>query len=374
LMNLEPAEKPASVVPLTESESAVMPPQAKRVLGEILPLDSTDAEPEPFIFESEASPIFESGQPDHAEPAAEIAAPAPLPEADDARTKQGGLADSPLSRSFFEREPSPAILSGDRNKVGPAVETVAATPPAHAATAQQTKSLLSDLPALVSTHTKSSFPSFERDLPSSSLSGPPDSVEPPVNPVGAADPTDAEAARPLHLSSWLAALRVLTAKPSPPVLEKEASRSTLASQPNNAGMSVETIAHPSDAESALTQPSKPLLAEMPALVATDAKSSAPVFEKEHWRQPVSDQTANEVPMAQAVAVDMTRAQQAKSLLAELDLNTVIHLRWVMRDIRSKRTKFTPVSANDLTTLMELGLVEIREELPRLTGLGFLALD
>jgi hypothetical protein len=46
----------------------------------------------------------------------------------------------------------------------------------------------------------------------------------------------------------------------------------------------------------------------------------------------------------------------------------------MRDIRSKRTQFSSVSANDLTTLVELGLVEIRDELPRLTGLGFLALD
>jgi hypothetical protein len=71
---------------------------------------------------------------------------------------------------------------------------------------------------------------------------------------------------------------------------------------------------------------------------------------------------------------VTRAQQAKALLDGLDLSTAIHLRWVMRDIRSKRTKFSPVSANDLTTLVELGLVEIREELPRLTGLGFLALD
>ncbi len=71
---------------------------------------------------------------------------------------------------------------------------------------------------------------------------------------------------------------------------------------------------------------------------------------------------------------VTRAQQAKLLLAELDLNTAIHLRWVMRDIRSKRTKFLPVSANDLTALMDLGLVEMREEIPRLTALGVLALD
>src|SRR3954470_23748107 len=54
-LNLEPVEKTASVAPLTESESAVMPPpQAKRVLDETLPLDSTDTEPQLFIFEYES--------------------------------------------------------------------------------------------------------------------------------------------------------------------------------------------------------------------------------------------------------------------------------------------------------------------------------
>ncbi len=71
---------------------------------------------------------------------------------------------------------------------------------------------------------------------------------------------------------------------------------------------------------------------------------------------------------------VTRAQQAKALLAEMDIDTAIRLRWVMRDIRSKRTKLSPVSGNDLTALMDLGLVELREELPRLTALGVLALD
>jgi hypothetical protein len=178
----------------------------------------------------------------------------------------------------------------------------------------------------------------------------------------------------------LAALRVLTAKPSPPILEKEASRSTLASQPGNARLSVETIVYPT--ESALAPQTKSLLTEMNAPVSTDAKSSAPIFERECSRPLVSDQQTDVAPTAKAAAVapptDMesavTRAQQAKALLDGLDLNTAIHLRWVMRDIRSKRTKFSPVSANDLTTLVELGLVEIREELPRLTGVGFLALD
>ena len=290
------------------------------------------------------------------------------------------LADLLPSRSFFERKPSPAIFSSELDKVGPAVETVAATPPAHAVTAQQTKSLpLTDLPALVSTATKSSFPSFEQDLPCPSLSGQPDSVGPPVKSVVAAE---AEGARPQHVSSLLAALRVLTAKPSPPILEKEASRSTLASQPDNAGMSVETVAHPTDAESALARQAKSLLTGMPAPISIDAKPSPPIFEKEHSRPPVSGQPANVAPTAKGVAVAppadtesvVTRAQQAKSLLAELDLNTAIQLRWVMRDIRSKRTKFSPVSANDLTVLMDLGLVEMRDGLPRLTALGVLALD
>jgi len=46
----------------------------------------------------------------------------------------------------------------------------------------------------------------------------------------------------------------------------------------------------------------------------------------------------------------------------------------MRDIKAKRTKLSPVSENDLSALMDLGLVEMREELPRLTDLGFLELD
>ena len=71
---------------------------------------------------------------------------------------------------------------------------------------------------------------------------------------------------------------------------------------------------------------------------------------------------------------VARAQQAKSLLAELDLDTAIRLRWVMRDIRGKRTAISPASENDLATLIDLGLVEMREKLPSLTALGVLALD
>ena len=103
----------------------------------------------------------------------------------------------------------------------------------------------------------------------------------------------------------------------------------------------------------------------------------------------SDQPTGEEPAVQAVAsavqtpaVDsptdaessVRRAEQAKSLLAGLDLDTAIRLRWAMRDIRAKRTKSSPVSENDLAALIDLGFVEMREGIARLTGLGILALD
>ena len=61
-------------------------------------------------------------------------------------------------------------------------------------------------------------------------------------------------------------------------------------------------------------------------------------------------------------------------LAGVGLEMAIHLRWVLRDIKGKRTKLSPVSPDDLTTLVEMGLVEIRDEAPVLTNEGERALD
>jgi hypothetical protein len=63
-----------------------------------------------------------------------------------------------------------------------------------------------------------------------------------------------------------------------------------------------------------------------------------------------------------------------SPLAGLDLDTAIRLRWVLRDIKAKRTKLTPVSPSDLRTLIEMGLVELRDDAPMLTNEGHQALD
>ena len=54
-------------------------------------------------------------------------------------------------------------------------------------------------------------------------------------------------------------------------------------------------------------------------------------------------------------------QSGLPLLDCLSLDTAIHLRWVLRDIKAKRTKLSPVSPDDLQTLGEMGLVEMRDE-------------
>ena len=66
--------------------------------------------------------------------------------------------------------------------------------------------------------------------------------------------------------------------------------------------------------------------------------------------------------------------QPDSPMTGLSLDTAIHLRWTLRDIKGKRTKLSPVSPDDLRTLLEMGLVEMRDEVPELTDEGHRVLD
>lgn len=68
---------------------------------------------------------------------------------------------------------------------------------------------------------------------------------------------------------------------------------------------------------------------------------------------------------------MTREPQP---LAGLSLERAIRLRWALRDIKAKRTRITPVIPDDLQTLIELGLIEMWDEVPVLTVDGERALD
>jgi hypothetical protein len=46
---------------------------------------------------------------------------------------------------------------------------------------------------------------------------------------------------------------------------------------------------------------------------------------------------------------------------------------VLRDIKAKRTKLSPISQNDLMALIELGLIEMQNDEPSLTNAGMLAI-
>jgi Mn-dependent DtxR family transcriptional regulator len=47
---------------------------------------------------------------------------------------------------------------------------------------------------------------------------------------------------------------------------------------------------------------------------------------------------------------------------------------VLRDIKAKRLKLSPVSTVDLNILTELGLIEMRDDVPVLTNAGHAAID
>ena len=88
---------------------------------------------------------------------------------------------------------------------------------------------------------------------------------------------------------------------------------------------------------------------------------------------------NDEPESRAEAFDdppdvVTLAEQAKSVLNGLSLETAIRLRWTLRDIKAKRTKLLPVNPNDLAALIDLGFVEMSEDAPTLTDAGDRALD
>ena len=70
----------------------------------------------------------------------------------------------------------------------------------------------------------------------------------------------------------------------------------------------------------------------------------------------------------------TMADRPESVLDGLKLDTAIRLRWALRDMKAKRSGFSPISQDDLMALIDLELVEMRDETPVLTNAGYRALD
>ena len=56
-------------------------------------------------------------------------------------------------------------------------------------------------------------------------------------------------------------------------------------------------------------------------------------------------------------------------IASKDRERAILLRWVLRDIKNNRLKWSPVNQFDLQTLTDMGLVELQDDMPVLTKAG-----
>ena len=125
--------------------------------------------------------------------------------------------------------------------------------------------------------------------------------------------------------------------------------------------------------------------EMAAAIAAARRSAAGVVEPSHTNPiaPVNASVESGPVKPATMATPVEKAELAKetattnqplSPLAALDLDTAIRLRWALRDIKGKRTKFAPLAPGDLQTLIEMGLAEMRDDTPALTDAGYREID
>lgn len=118
---------------------------------------------------------------------------------------------------------------------------------------------------------------------------------------------------------------------------------------------------------------KDKLEEIAAAMRARWQASDQTKDREAGTIDVGSTTATPAPEAEREN-QATISNQALAPLAGLDLDTVIRLRWALRDIKAKRTKLTPVSQSDLETLIEMGLIEMRDDALMVTNKGHQALD
>lgn len=305
----EPATNPISVAPPADTEDAAIRPR------EATPLLS-DVPPPPLIPEIEPSPL--SSQPNHVASIAEIVAAILSGDAASAGREQREPLPTPLQLS--RGHPS-TTLSGELVNIAPAAKPAPAAPRIHVVAMQphQTTSLpLTARPSLVSSNTNS-FPILEEKQPPLSLGVQLDHAEPATKATAVLPPTDRQGTLPWQAKSLQAEEHLAVSKTlnGPVSLEETPQRRAFYGR----------------------------LDDLEADVRAAAVSPAPSTH------------------------GAVTPLQAKSLLAELDLDSAIRLRWVMRDIRANRMGMSPASENDLAALVELGLVELREKLPSLTALG-----
>jgi len=82
----------------------------------------------------------------------------------------------------------------------------------------------------------------------------------------------------------------------------------------------------------------------------------------------SAKARNEVPQLTL----LTAIVNPDIYIAPADRDQAIALRWTLRDIKARRLKWSPISPDDLLTLIKFGLVEMQNDTPVLTSAGLSA--
>jgi hypothetical protein len=353
--NVQPRAKPIAITAAAEAKSA--PPQQENSLLGNYPLIAATSEPPPAV-EREPPRLTSVAWADNAEPEVKpVAVAAP----NDPKSVQAQQASSLLVKSLpvasINTQPSvhpsgnevlSSVLSGQLDHVEPSEKTCLESAPS----LQENLSPIEPF-ALTSTNTK---PEPLQPV----LSGQQDYPAPvPKLASMARAGSESEVRQPqatLLLSEGSSPGSTNTITPARMV---ETGSSFMPGQLHHAEPTVKMAATTlDDAETASPKRGISLLAESPLppsrffFVAPAAKAAAVASATERSTLP----------------------NRAKSLLAKLDLDTAIRLRWLMRDIRGERTPISAASKDDLAALIDMGLVEMREALPKLTLLGDLALD
>jgi hypothetical protein len=117
-----------------------------------------------------------------------------------------------------------------------------------------------------------------------------------------------------------------------------------------------------DADSIQSTDEKPAARQSPDFVAEPTAASAmPVLTAPSTTSVVRTEQPKSTLLTAVVASDLYTTRE--------DRDRAIILRWVLRDIKGGRLKWSPVNQRDLRTLIDLGLVEMRDDKPVLTNAG-----
>jgi hypothetical protein len=108
------------------------------------------------------------------------------------------------------------------------------------------------------------------------------------------------------------------------------------------------------------------------------ESAPPAATSEVVVAPKPDATWRSIEPASSISTDVqgdAKFSLRKAIIAPdiytspVDRDRAIDLRWVLRDIKSNRLKLFPLNESDLRDLIDMGLVEMRDDVPVLTSSG-----